>query len=187
MYPTSRHLAPNGMRFTAFDNTGTMLAEEVFYSVGGGFIVSEAERTAESLTSSRKVPYPFRSSAELLATAKEHNLTSPTSYWRTKSPSSTTRPSLSTDPKEFLPQLQTLGAHPSQSYREGGKNKLTAPQRSSCTIARRKIRTSILAIWQTMQQCTERASPPKASSGGSTSAARPPLAERLNTIGSKDP
>ena len=41
----------------------------------GGFIVSEAERTAESLTSARTVPYPFRSAADLLSTSKQHNLT----------------------------------------------------------------------------------------------------------------
>jgi L-serine dehydratase len=63
------------MRFTAFDSTGTKLAEEVFYSIGGGFIVSEAERLTESPTNTRNVPYPFRSAAELLALAKQHNLT----------------------------------------------------------------------------------------------------------------
>ncbi len=76
MYPDPAVIShPNGMRFTAFDSTGTVLANEVFYSIGGGFIVSEAERTAESLTNTRTVPYPFRSAADLLATAKEHNLT----------------------------------------------------------------------------------------------------------------
>jgi L-serine dehydratase len=63
------------MRFTAFDDAGALLAEDVFYSIGGGFIVSEAERTAESQTSARTVSYPFRSAADLLATAKQHNLT----------------------------------------------------------------------------------------------------------------
>ena len=37
---------PNGARFMAFDAKGMKLAEEVYYSIGGGFIVSEAERVA---------------------------------------------------------------------------------------------------------------------------------------------
>jgi L-serine dehydratase len=57
MYPDPAVVShPNGMRFITFDNNGAKLAEEVFYSIGGGFIVSEAERTAESLTSTRTVP-----------------------------------------------------------------------------------------------------------------------------------
>ena len=33
----------NGMRFTAYDASGAIVARKVFYSVGGGFVVSEAE------------------------------------------------------------------------------------------------------------------------------------------------
>ena len=79
MYPEAAVAShPNGMRFTAFDATGTKLAEEVFYSVGGGFIVSEAERmeAAEGAAkSTRVVPYPFRGAEELLRAAGEHGLT----------------------------------------------------------------------------------------------------------------
>ncbi len=55
-----------------------MLAEQVFYSIGGGFIVSEAERLAEAegaTVSDRVVPYPFRSAEELLRVSREHGLT----------------------------------------------------------------------------------------------------------------
>ena len=49
MYPEAGVVShPNGIRFTAFDAAGGKLAEEVFYSVGGGFIVSEAERIADA-------------------------------------------------------------------------------------------------------------------------------------------
>ena len=76
MYPDADIVShPNGMRFTAFDSNNVTIADEVYYSIGGGFIVTEAERTAETQASSRKVPYPFRSAAELLATAQQHNLT----------------------------------------------------------------------------------------------------------------
>lgn len=66
---------PNGMRFTAFDSNNVTIADEVYYSIGGGFIVTEAERTAGSLAGTRIVPYPFRSAADLLALAQQHNLT----------------------------------------------------------------------------------------------------------------
>ncbi len=76
MYPAADVVShPNGMRFTAFDANNVTIADEVYYSIGGGFIVSEAERTSETKSSTRKVPYPFRSAEELLATAKQHNLT----------------------------------------------------------------------------------------------------------------
>ena len=79
MYPEAGVVShPNGMRFTALDAAGLMLASEVFYSVGGGFIVSEAERVAGAAgggASMRVVPYPFRSGEELLRVAGEHGLT----------------------------------------------------------------------------------------------------------------
>ena len=34
-------LHANGMRFTAFDTAGERLAERVYYSVGGGFVISD--------------------------------------------------------------------------------------------------------------------------------------------------
>ena len=78
MYPDAGVVShPNGMRFTAFDAEGTDLATDVFYSVGGGFIVSEAERitNATGSVSTRVVPYPYRNAAELLRVAGEHQLT----------------------------------------------------------------------------------------------------------------
>ena len=60
---------PNGMRFTAYDADGAELATDCFYSVGGGFVVSESEAVAgyEGGTApAGPVPYPFHSAAELL-------------------------------------------------------------------------------------------------------------------------
>ncbi len=34
---------PNGMRFTAYDDAGTLLRERAYYSVGGGFVADETE------------------------------------------------------------------------------------------------------------------------------------------------
>ncbi|NJO40137.1 MAG: L-serine ammonia-lyase [Cyanobacteria bacterium RU_5_0] len=66
---------PNGMRFTASDATGQEIAREVFYSVGGGFIVNEKEIQAES-TPDKKVifPYPFKKAIDLLTLCQQHHL-----------------------------------------------------------------------------------------------------------------
>jgi L-serine dehydratase len=165
MYPDTAVVShPNGMRFTAFDENGVTFADEVFYSVGGGFIVSEAERTAESLTSTRSVPYPFRSAAELLATAKQHDLAIADLLLANEV-------ALLNDPTIFInrPQLAT-SSQPNLSPEE-------------------KVRTSILALWQAMQQCTERGIATEGILPGGLNVRRRAhrLAERLNTIGSKDP
>ncbi len=58
----------NGMRFTAYDDAGAIVSRKIFFSVGGGFVVdeAEAERIGEPVEALR-VPYPFASAAELLA------------------------------------------------------------------------------------------------------------------------
>jgi len=165
MYPDPAVVShPNGMRFTAFDNTGALLADEVFYSIGGGFIVSEAERTAESLTNTRTVPIPFRSSADLLATAKQHDLTIA---------------------NLLLANEVALLNDPSVN--------INRPQPSAASLkqqtAEEKIRGSILALWQTMQQCTQRGIEIEGILPGGLNVRRraPRLARRLETEGSKDP
>ena len=78
MYPEADVVThPNGMRFMALGYASAVLAEEVFYSIGGGFIVSEAERIADAgggAGGKRVVPYPFGSAAELLRIADERGL-----------------------------------------------------------------------------------------------------------------
>ncbi|HEV7438261.1 MAG TPA: L-serine ammonia-lyase [Methylobacterium sp.] len=53
----------NGMRFRAYDAAGACLAEQEFYSIGGGFVVG-AEEGTESLLA--EAALPFASGAELL-------------------------------------------------------------------------------------------------------------------------
>src|SRR5438132_11855289 len=48
---------PNAMRFTALDFTGTALLQEMYYSVGGGFI--EKAGSALQGVHAVEVPYPF--------------------------------------------------------------------------------------------------------------------------------
>ena len=60
------------MRFTAFDAAGAQIARATYYSVGGGFVVSDEpapgggteKRIVPDLTA---LPLPFRSGEELLA------------------------------------------------------------------------------------------------------------------------
>ncbi|MGA7625698.1 MAG: L-serine ammonia-lyase [Candidatus Acidiferrales bacterium] len=54
----------NGMRFRALDAQSIVLREQVYYSVGGGFIEKEGEELA--VRSRAAVPYPFSSAEELL-------------------------------------------------------------------------------------------------------------------------
>jgi L-serine dehydratase len=189
MYPDPAVAShPNGMRFTAFDNSGTKLADEVFYSVGGGFIVSEAERTAESLTSTRTVPYPFRSAADLLATAKQHNLTIANLLLANEA-ALLNDPNITINRPTAIQSLVkgTASAVPQPSLAEGA---LAPGVHSSPSLtSEEKIKASILAIWQAMQQCTARGIATEGILPGGLNVRRRAhrLAERLNTIGSKDP
>jgi len=65
----------NGMRFTAFNESGKVISERVFYSVGGGFVVDETAAAGDVLVEdSRSLRYRFRTGAELLSLCKTHKL-----------------------------------------------------------------------------------------------------------------
>lgn len=165
MYPDAAVVShPNGMRFTAFDRSGVSVADEVYYSIGGGFIVSEAERTAESLSSLRTVPFPFRSAADLLATARVQGLTIA---------------------ELMLANEVALLNDPGVSIHRP----LLAFTSQGQPSTEEKIRSSILALWRTMQQCTQRGIEIEGILPGGLNVRRraPRLARRLETEGSKDP
>jgi L-serine dehydratase len=66
----------NGMRFHAFDAAGTELSCRTWYSVGGGFVVSEqvaadGERQKVIAPDTTVLPHPFHSGDELLVRARE--------------------------------------------------------------------------------------------------------------------
>ena len=69
----------NGMRFRAFDGAGRLLDSRVYYSVGGGFVVS-AEVAADAQAARRIAPdttvlrYPFHNGEQLLALARREGL-----------------------------------------------------------------------------------------------------------------
>jgi len=66
----------NGMRFYAYSNTGELLLEKDYFSVGGGYVVSHHEGDrAETKGHNVAMPHPFTSAAELLAVGQETGLT----------------------------------------------------------------------------------------------------------------
>jgi L-serine dehydratase len=62
----------NGMRFTAIGSDGQPMVSSIYYSVGGGFVTEEGEKSIED--DNRAVSYPFRSADELLGFGEEKNL-----------------------------------------------------------------------------------------------------------------
>ncbi|KTD06792.1 L-serine ammonia-lyase [Legionella jamestowniensis] len=64
----------NGMRFTAYDKTGTQLLAQVYYSIGGGFITTE-EAFDNASSENSPSPYPFKTARQLLALCRENKMT----------------------------------------------------------------------------------------------------------------
>jgi L-serine dehydratase len=74
-YDQSLPLHPNGMRFTANDADQKVLAQQVYYSVGGGFVVREQDAAAPRQANEQKrIPFPFSSGDELLELGRQHGL-----------------------------------------------------------------------------------------------------------------
>jgi len=68
----------NGMRFTAFDAGGAEIANRVYYSVGGGFVVSDeiaadGSKQKTIAPDTTVLPHPFHSGADLLRLTGELN------------------------------------------------------------------------------------------------------------------
>ncbi|MBB4954635.1 L-serine dehydratase [Agrobacterium vitis] len=70
----------NGMRFSAFDKQGRLLLTTIYYSIGGGFVVTDTEleavqKTKNSAPKTVKIPYPFASARQMLTMAQSSGLT----------------------------------------------------------------------------------------------------------------
>ncbi|WP_395452569.1 L-serine ammonia-lyase [Azospirillum melinis] len=64
----------NGLVFQALDQAGKVTFSEIFYSIGGGFVVTAAEREAPPTvfaSESTGWPYPFHNAAAMLRMARE--------------------------------------------------------------------------------------------------------------------
>lgn len=73
--PGAKTRHPNGVRFTALDAAGRELACETYFSIGGGFIRSDAEAgEAEAPRPAVAQPYPFKTAADLLKVAADNGL-----------------------------------------------------------------------------------------------------------------
>jgi len=131
MYPDPGVVShPNGMRFTAFDSTGAAFAEQVFYSVGGGFIVSEAERVAaldSASISLRSIPYPFRSAADLLNICAVRGLT-----------------------------IAELMMANECALLADERVKIVRPGTTQSPSAEGRVRAAVLMLWDAMKACTQR-------------------------------
>jgi L-serine dehydratase len=62
----------NGMRFTAFDAKQKTLFTQIYYSIGGGFIIKSEE--VENPPQNSKVPFPFETAQELIEHCQLHDL-----------------------------------------------------------------------------------------------------------------
>lgn len=66
---------PNGMSFTALNESGETLLHRIYYSVGGGFVVDEAAAGVDRIVvDNRKIKYPFRTATELCSQASTNGL-----------------------------------------------------------------------------------------------------------------
>ncbi|MGR4998436.1 L-serine ammonia-lyase [Vibrio kanaloae] len=59
-------LHENGMMITAFDQSGNVIVDETYYSIGGGFIATADELQNGTQTQAVEVPFPFKNADEML-------------------------------------------------------------------------------------------------------------------------
>ena len=67
----------NAMRFKAYDAKGALLLSDIYYSVGGGFVVPQEEALEPAYISALEetVPYPFQTCEDLLRHCRESKMT----------------------------------------------------------------------------------------------------------------
>ena len=67
-------LHENGMMITAFDQSGNVIVDETYYSIGGGFIATADELQNGTKTQSVEVTFPFSSADEMLTQADQNGM-----------------------------------------------------------------------------------------------------------------
>jgi L-serine dehydratase len=65
----------NGMRFTAYNQQHQAVATQIYYSIGGGFIIGEHDTLKSDLPASDATPYPFDTAKTLLEECEKNHLT----------------------------------------------------------------------------------------------------------------
>jgi L-serine dehydratase len=144
MYPDAGVVThPNGMRFTSLDAEGKVLFEQVFYSVGGGFILSAEEfAAADGGAKKRDVPYPFSSAAELLRLGETHGLSIAEMVLANEV-------ALLADPT-IVRRIDRIVS----PLRPGTSE--SASQRVSELAGEERVKAAIFTLWQAMADCIER-------------------------------
>ena len=162
MYPDANvPTHPNGVRFSALSQEGDVIASETYFSIGGGFIVTEQHFSpgrAATPPTDREVPYPFVSAKELLELATENQLT--------------------------IAELVTANERAMLS-----DPKIIRPATNVNADADAQIRSAILALWAAMNNSIDRgiATPGILPGGLEVRRRAPRLAERLRAKGCSDP
>lgn len=67
----------NAMRFHAYDASHQLILSEIYYSIGGGFILSEQEANNPHEKNLSDFPFPFSSAKSLLELCEKNNFTIP--------------------------------------------------------------------------------------------------------------
>lgn len=65
----------NGMRFTAYDSREEVILTSIYYSIGGGFILTEEQAAHPLPSATASFPYPFNSAKNLLDQCHLHGFT----------------------------------------------------------------------------------------------------------------
>ncbi len=70
-YDTVLSAHANGLRLMATDAQGDVIRQETYFSIGGGFVLTEAElASGKDTDDGAPVPFPFKTAAEMLDMAK---------------------------------------------------------------------------------------------------------------------
>lgn len=107
----------NGMKMNAFNADGKKIYSQLYYSVGGGFIVDQNEAKQGSNASSWQVPYPFKTAEELLDHCRETGF----SIWELVLENEKTRASEEEIRKGILKIWHTMKASVERSLRAEGE------------------------------------------------------------------
>ena len=167
MYPDAGVMThPNGMRFTSLDASGKVLLKQVYYSVGGGFILSAEEfAAADGGAKRRYVPYAYSSADELLRLGDAHGLSIAEMVLANEV-------ALLADPT-IVRRIDRIVS----PLRPG--NKMTQAEESLTGEAR--VKAAIFTLWQAMSDCIERGIATEGTLPGGLNVRRraPGLARRL--------
>ncbi|KAJ3809594.1 serine dehydratase alpha chain-domain-containing protein [Lentinula aff. lateritia] len=150
---------PNGMRFSAYDEDGDLLATNEYYSVGGGFVVNDKTQVDENLFY-KGVDKSVVPPARLHQT---HSLNEPALSSPSPEPSSSSSRS-SQHNNDTIPNAEAGPPHPFES----GNSLLALTQKHNMTIAQivydneksfgysdEDIHKKIFRIWSVMDECIQ--------------------------------